>query len=347
MNKYVINGKFVNDTIQGISRYAFELTKELDNYIDDSYDITLCIPKNARNVPKLKNIKIIEIGKFSGIVWEQMELRNYLSKTKSICINFCNTTPLFIKPGITVMHDIMCKVNPNDYRTIRNRISRIWHCFQYSYITFHEDIIITVSEFSKSEIIKHYPKSAEKIVIVPSAWQHVLRIEDNNSWNTKYNWLKNKAYYFSLSTLSRNKNGKWIIEVAKRNASCLFVVAGKKYENEYRIIPKNVCLLGYIPDEDIRVLIKHCKAFIFPSLYEGFGLPPLEALGLGANVISSDSSSLKEVLKDDVVYINPNNYNIDIERIDFSRITEKKSLKVYSWKRSAKEMLQILENYEK
>ncbi len=344
MKKYVINGKFLADRMQGIVRYARELTKALDKCLDGDIEVTLLIPNDAKNIPDLKKIKVEEIGKHTGMVWEQTDLRKYLKKHKDvICINFCNICPLFVQPGITTIHDIMYKVNPQDYKTFRNRLSRYWHMFQYWYIARHEKAITTVSNFSKGEIEKYYPRARGKITVIPNGWQHVLEYKESPDWQERYPFLKPKEYFFSLSTLSRNKNGKWIIENAKYNPDCVYAIAGKYYETDKLDIPENVHMLGFVSDEDACALIKNCKAFIHPSLYEGFGIPPLEALALGAEVIASNATALPEVLGESVRYIDPSDFQVKLDDVVKQTIADSSYvLDRYSWENSAKKLHDLI-----
>ena len=344
MKKYVINGKFLADRMQGIVRYAREITKALDKCLADDIEVTLLVPADVNDIPDLKKIKVETIGKHTGMIWEQTNLRKYLKKHKDVaCINFCNICPLFVQPGITTIHDVMYKVNPQDYRTFRNKISRYWHMFQYWYISRHEKAIITVSNFSKGEIERHYPRARGKITVIPNGWQHVLEYNESLDWQERYPFLKPKEYFFSLSTLSRNKNGKWIIENAKYNPDFVYAVAGKYYETDKFEIPGNVHMLGFISDEDACALIKNCKAFIHPAFYEGFGIPPLEALALGAEVIASNATALPEVLGESVHYIDPSEAKVDLQDILRSPETNSDNiLKRFSYAKSAKMLEEIL-----
>ena len=346
MNQIIINGKFMESGMQGIVRYAREMLLALDELIDSSeLSFQLAVSQSAKNVPEYKNISVVQIGKRSGILWEQTDLRAYVNANKgALCLNLCNVCPLFTRPGITVVHDIMYTVNPSHYTTLRNRLSRIWHMFLYSYIVRHEKKILTVSLFSQKEIERCYPAAKGKISVIPCGWQHVLEYTESDDWQERFPFLKPSEFYFSLATLAKNKNGKWIMDAARRNPEAVFAIAGKHYETEYTQIPHNVHLLGFVSDEDACALIKNCKAFIFPSLYEGFGLPPLEALALGAEVISSNAASLPEVLGDSVHYIEPYDANVDIDALMDGETGDKNSaLEKYSWKKSAKLLLDLLE----
>ncbi|MCD7728668.1 MAG: glycosyltransferase family 4 protein [Clostridia bacterium] len=343
MKKIVINGKFLCDRMQGIVRYAREIVTSLDE-ICDGVDVTLLIPSSTECDLSLKNIKTEKYGKHSGIKWEQRDLAKYMRGHKDcICLNLCNVAPIHAPAGVTVIHDVMYKVNPSHYTTLRNRLSRMWHCYQYRVITKRELAVLTVSEFSKNDLIKIYHKCDGKVYVVPSAWQHVKKFEENPDWQTAYPFLRPEEFYFSLSTLAKNKNGKWILEVAKNNPDAIFAIGGKYYETDDTEIPSNVHMLGFISDEDACSLIKNCKAFIHPSLYEGFGLPPLEALALGAEVVSSNTTSLPEVLGDSVHYIDPYDYSVDLDKLLKEPVADRqKVLDKFSWEKSAERLLDIL-----
>jgi glycosyltransferase involved in cell wall biosynthesis len=344
VKSFIINGKFMADRMQGIVRYSREITKALDTLLDGEIKVELIVPNNATDIPSYKNINVKKIGEKTGIYWEQTEFRKYVKKhQESICINLCNVCPFFVNPGVTVIHDIMYKANPSHYTTLRNRLSRYWHMLQYRYIFSHEKVILTVSLYSKREIESYYPKSKGKISIVPCAWQHVKEYHESADWNKRYPFLESGNYYFSLATLSKNKNGIWIIDAAKKNPNSIFAIAGKHYETDDCKIPDNVRMLGFVSDEDACALIKNCKAFIFPSVYEGFGLPPLEALALGATVISSDAASLPEVLGKSSHYIDPKNPNVDLEKILSTPLNEaSEALDKFSWEKSAEKLKQIM-----
>lgn len=332
------------DRMQGIVRYAREICNSIDAIENDVNRWILCIPSNAEDVPEFKKIIVNRIGKHKGILWEQIDLKNYVQKNSDcICLNLCNVVPFGVKAGITTIHDIMYKENPQDYTTFRNIISRIWHCIQYGYICRHEQVILTDSRFSKSQIENNYPSSRGKIEVIYCGWQHVEKYQEDPEWKKKYEYLVEGNYYFSLSTLSRNKNGKWIIEVAKRNPHSTFVIAGKYYESDIECVPENVHLLGFVSDDDACSLIKHCKAFIHPALYEGFGLPPLEAMALGATVIASNTTSLPEILKNCVHYINPYDYDLNIDNLLQEDIDCPETvLDNFSWITSADKLINIV-----
>lgn len=102
-------------------------------------------------------------------------------------------------------------------------------------------------------------------------------------------------------------------------------------------------LLGFVSDEEAKTLMRDCRAFLFPTFYEGFGIPPLEAISAGAKqVVVSDTQVMHEIFGDGVIYVDPSNYNIELS--DFPEISETRILsllKKYSWKKSAETLLKL------
>lgn len=159
----------------------------------------------------------------------------------------------------------------------------MWSRFVYRFVFSKAERILTVSNFSRNEINKCYPKYKGEINVVSEGWQHIVRINKDGDIDPeyilkKYGLIKNK-YIFSNYQKVPYKNFQWIVETAKNNEEMLFAITGwrnsKVHVDQKEELPSNVKMLGYISDIELKILIQNCYSFVFPSLSEGFGLPPI------------------------------------------------------------------------
>lgn len=348
MKKIVINGQFTARRLTGQERFALEITKQLDKLIKDidlDYIIELVVPMSAKNIPCLDNIQIVKYGNVRSHLWEQVSLYAYVKKNKAILLNMCSIAPLG-RPDYIVIHDISYKVNPQYFNTFRSKISKLWHIMNYNAAWRKAKLIFTVSNYAKKEMVDVYGINPERIKVIGSSWEHFEDVGEDESIFAKYRELEKNNYFFSLGSLAPNKNIEWILEVAKKNPNINFVIAGKAdaasygkdYSNE---IMRNVFFTGYISDEQIKSMMKNCRAFIFPSFYEGFGLPPLEAMSVGAVCIVSNTGCLPEIYGKSVHYIDPYSTDVDFDKLLIEPIQDSKEvLEKYSFKRFAKIILE-------
>lgn len=304
--KIIINGRFLVHKITGVSRYAREILSELDKIVP-SDSIELAIPPETEDVPNYINIKVKRIGNLHNRLWEHISFPHYVKKSKAVSLNLCNVAPL-VSPGIVCIHDMKIKSHPEYFSTA----FCLWNKILLANQTKRAKKIITVSEFSKKEIMKYYNISEEKIIVIPNAWQHYKGINYDSNILSKYSLACNK-YYFALGSLEPNKNLKWIASKALEMPDYQFVVAGGINKQLFAdglnfSCPDNMILLGYISDEEAKTLMKNCEAFLFPSFYEGFGIPPLEAISCGCRkIVISDIEVMHEIYGESAYYINPNN----------------------------------------
>lgn len=301
--KYIINGRFLTQKITGVQRYAREIVAELDKICSD-LDIEIAIPSGAEEVPHYANISIVRIGKRSGVIWEQTTFARYVKQQHAISINLCNSMPLSGKK-IVAIHDVKVKAHPEFF----SWKFRLWYNILFRNAARRAKAIITVSEFSKEEIIKYYHCNPNKIHVIYNAWQHYCSVPTDRAVLVKFQ-LTEHSYVFALGSLEPNKNLKWILESAKMNPDERFIVGGginkAVFAEQKWELPKNVCLIGYLSDIEAKTLMQYCKAFVFPSFYEGFGIPPMEAMVAGApKIIVSDIPVMHEIFGDSVRYIDP------------------------------------------
>lgn len=340
MKNVIVNGRFLLHRTTGVERYAREILQELDKIVAKG-EIKLAVPPEVKEISDYKNIKVIKIGMLHNILWEHISFPLYVAKNKGISLNLCNVSPL-ISPGIVCIHDVKIKAKPEYF----SKKFLLWYNLLFWNASKRAKKIITVSKFSKNEIMKYYHVPNDRITVIPNAWQHYQRIRYDENALIKYDLNKND-YYFSMCSLEPNKNFKWIAEVAKRNPEQVFAVAGSINEQVFAEglgfeCPNNMKLLGYVSDEEAKTMMRDCKAFLFPTFYEGFGIPPLEAISAGAKcVVVSNTEVMHEVVGDSVVYIEPNEYKLPELLGDCNKSIE--ILEKYSWSNSSELLKHLLE----
>lgn len=350
MEYIAINGQFTARQVTGQERFAFELLLELDKIVKDSpLHFKLIVPKNAQNIPDLQNIIVEKYGKAKGSLWEQTYFTYYLFRYRFTSLNLCSIMPI-LKPGIICIHDLSYKVNPDYFKTTYTRISKIWHKLHFWLAWRFSPVIYTVSEFSKSQMIDIYHVNPKKIVVLGNGWEHFKRVNEDVMLKIRRPEIFAKPYFFSLGSLAPNKNIEWVLSVAKIHPQYNFLIAGKNglkdYGTDYRECDlPNVRFLGYITDGEIKYLMKHCKAFIFPSFFEGFGIPPLEALSVETKVIVARSSCLPEIFEASAYYIDPNKICMSLdELLNDSVQSGERVLQKYRFSSFARILLDSLED---
>lgn len=351
---YLINPNFLCRSTTGIERFAYETCKRLDSLLTPEDDIRIIIPSNSRIIPDYKNIKTIKLNKElkSFPLWDLFQFSSYCTKYKAIGINFSNTAPLGKRCGISFIHDIYAKQYPQDFCNFKEKLIRLYSCFNYYNIARHATKILTVSDFSRKQIQEVYKVFNNKIDVIPNGWDHFKSVSVE-PYSEYEDFLKPGSFYFTLGSLQKRKNLKWITEYAEKHPDEKFAVSGKVVSgfasneiDKIKTLP-NVKLLGYVTDSQIKWLMQNCKAFVFPSYYEGFGIPPLEALSVGATIIISKTASLPEIYKESAIYIDPFNSDCNLNDL-IQKFQEKcnqnavKVLNEYTYDKAAQKLYNIL-----
>lgn len=340
--KYYVNGYLFSLRQTGAMRYAKQILHELDSLVEEN-QIELVVPTCTKELPTYKNIKITKYGKLKNNLWEQIEFSRYVRKNKGMSVNFNNTWPYFGK-GIYFILDIAYKLHPEFGSSFHGKLSNIYHKILFKKAAKSKMQIVTCSYFSKYQLVDFYHINPERIHVIGCAWQHVLDFDFDDDVYKKYN-LTVGDYYYSLGSLSKMKNTKWILDVAKKNPNSKFVISGAKALGTKKdfAVSENVILTGYVKDEEIKSLMKGCKAFIYPSIYDGFGIPPIEAMSLGTKVICSNCACLPEVYGNSVILIDAYDTNVDLDQLLKTPVASPNLvLDKYSWKKSAEQLYNSL-----
>jgi glycosyltransferase involved in cell wall biosynthesis len=355
----IINGRFVSRKLTGIQRYALEITKRLNM---NKKIITFQPPLPQCNI--LDNLIIDPLCSLSklphfDLLWEQFFLPRFVERD-NLLWSPSGIGPIFVKNQVVTIHDLAFLDHPEWFSPYFVK----WYSYIVPTLARRVLGIITVSEFSKSRIIERLKIPAEKIKViypgissafVPKSPSEIeLKLKDIN--------IPTSKYLFTLSTIEPRKNLKRLLDAWRIAQSYLrddiyLVVGGTKGKTSVfrdvglETIPEKVIFLDYVPDEVLPYLYSGALFFVYPSLYEGFGLPPPEAMACGCPVITSSVASIPEACGDAALYCDPYNTDdiaqkiVQLAKDDNLRSTLRKKglerVKMFSWDKAAEEHIKL------
>lgn len=347
-NELIINGRFLTQKLAGVHRYAFEMCCALHKL---GYKFVVLSPQGILSDYKYP-FEVKTIGRLSSHFWEQIELPIHIYKhyKNHILISFTGLGSVLYNQNICTIHDLSFLENPSWF-------SKSYYCL-YKYLTplvaRRALKIITVSEFSKSEIINKMGIPAEKIEVVYNAVSEKL-INSTKQVSSEYKYL------LSVSSIDPRKNQIKLIEAFKilnnKNYKLYFIGEKNKVFGKHDLFDNNdpnIVFTGYLNDSELSYFYRNATIFIYPSLYEGFGIPNLEAMANSCPVITSAIPPHREVCQDATLYINPDD-PVDISNkiellINNSNLRDElvargeKRVLLFSWQSSAKKLIDLLDH---
>ena len=287
MNPIVINGTVLCDNITGIPRYVYENVVRLDKLIEGTgLDVRIAYRDDGRpiHLPELKNIRLVPL-KSIPYFYNLAVLPAYLRRTHAFYVGLASDM-LLTRRSVVVLHDIRPLVMDTDKGFFR---FKFWvHCLSTKWFAQR---VFTVSDNQRHLISEKLGIPLDKIGITYNGWEHMKNVTPDESIFDKMPGVKKGEYFYALGSLAKHKNFKWIREVARRSPDKTFVVAGGKDLRAFGDDTEakdthNVFYPGYVSDAENAALMKHCKLFLHPAVFEGFGIPPLEALALGRRALA-------------------------------------------------------------
>ena len=300
--RIAINGRFLTQRASGVQRFAAEAIKAIDAQLDnDAYRalkgrIEILAPPKARDFP-LKNIPLRRVGFFSGYIWEQLEFP--LHAGGRLLLNLCMLGPLIARHQIVVVHDATVRALPHSF----SPRFRAAYGFLIPRLCRRADLVVTVSEFSRQEIGKWYGANIDAMPICYEGGDHIKAVAPDLSVLDRLD-LRGCKFFLGVGVDSSNKNIVKVVEAfqAAKLGDTKLVLTGARDPRVFGhfgdIQSAGVRMIGYVSDEELRALYEHALALVFPSLYEGFGLPPVEAMTCGCPVVISEQPALVEVCDD-------------------------------------------------
>ncbi len=345
----VIDARMID--LSGVGRYL----KGLIPLLVDKFQITLLGRRQEFvRFSWFDKVFIIECNVPIYSIREQFELPLKIPKCDIFWSPHYNIPilPIGAKKRIVTIHDVYHLA----FRHILSLPQRIYAKLMINQAVKRSDIVLTDSEFSRQEIIKYTETSKDiKVVYIGIELQwykkQPLSLSERDNYilyvgNVKPH--KNLVRALKAFSLLEEKSLKFKI-VGKKEG---FITADRKVDEIAKKLGTRVEFTGYVSDDKLKQLYRKAKLFLFPSLYEGFGLPPLEAMACGAPVVVSNIASLPEVCGDAAYYVNPYDVKDIAKGIEIVLKDEElqkelihkglERAKLFSWEKSAKKLVKII-----
>ncbi len=343
----LINARFLMQQTTGVQRFAAEITRNLLVLRDD---VTLIAPVGELIDYGLDPKRIEQCGKLGGHLWEQLELPRVARARNELIVNLTSTGPMWHRPQISTHHDITYVRHPDSF----SAKFRALYSFLVPRVIASSDALITVSEFSRGELASHFGVPPTSFEVIGNGVDERFRPRTEGS-------RPGLPYFLAVSSPNAHKNFRRMLAAFERFSEQtpdieLLVVGSQKpsfSRQEYNQPGPRVKFLGRIDDDELIRLYSEALAFVFPSLYEGFGIPPLEAQQCGCPVIAEIAASMPEVLRDSALYFDPYS-EIDIA-VAMDRIANEPELRAqlkeagfknasrFSWLTSAESVSRLID----
>jgi len=311
-----INGRFLTQPITGVQRYSLELLRyfnifmEEKSYFENVKLICLAPHEDFVANPQWKNIEIRKIGFWKKNAWEQLDLPLYIKG--QLLFSPANTGPFYYANQVVTIHDASVFAVPFAY----SFAFRTKHRFIIRQLAQRSTRILTDSIFSQHELARYLGTRLERFSVIPLGSDHICAIEPDQGILQRYR-LELKKYLLIVASRSPHKNFEGIVKAVKLLGTDFKIVAvGGSFSKIFKqtksgLLPPNMIVCDYVTDQELKALYQNALGLIYPSIYEGFGLPPLEAMQCGCPVLCSQAASLPEVVGAAAVYFDP----FDIENI--------------------------------
>ena len=357
LERVVINGKYLSARPTGVHRVASELIQQIDlefqtgNGARSPLSWELVVPRDAKIALPLKTIPCRQRGLMTWQPWEQFELPVIARGT--LLLSLCNLAPLSLPGGITMIHDAQVYISPQSY----SRAFRNWYRFALPKIGAMADRILTVSAFSRDRLVEFGIAPLSKIEVIHNGVDHIYKVVPDRTILERLT-LRPGRYAVALANTQRHKNIGILLRAFARPelAKVTLVLVGREDEAAFAAanlrVPSNVIFSGPVDDAALRGLMEQAACLAFPSLTEGFGLPPLEAMAVGCPAIVAPRGALPEACGDAAIYADPDDDAAWAEAIlRFVEDPEAKAVSrekghvraaLFTWANSAKALLRIV-----
>jgi glycosyltransferase involved in cell wall biosynthesis len=350
MNVY-LNGKFCAQRTTGVQRVAAQLVRALDTRVAGRW--VLLYPARGRP-PPLRRIEARAVGP-AGLpttLWEQAVLP--WAARDGLLLNLAGAAPALARRQVCMLHDAAVFDHPEAY----TRRFVAWYRWLFRRVARRAPALLTVSQFSRERLARHLHVDASRFGLVPNGADHLGAIAADDGVLDQHG-LRGQRYLLAVGSDNPTKNHAALLGAFARlrgEPGLRLVMVGGGHDAVFaaqaRADPPGVLRVGKIGDAPLKALYANALALVFPSVYEGFGLPPLEAMACGCPVAAARAASLPEVCGDAALYFDP--LNVDDLSVKLQRLCSDAELRAqlraagtrhvagYPWSASAGALLAAL-----
>jgi glycosyltransferase involved in cell wall biosynthesis len=345
-----INGRFLTQRMTGVERYAWNICKAMAAL---GQDFTIVCPHaKILGCYDTHGMNVVKYGFGNSHFWEQCVFPLFfLLKRHFVVFSFTGLGSILVRNKVMTIHDLSFLENPTWF----SRSYYYWYKVMTPLAVRTSRHIITVSEFSKSEILRFYPfLNKSDITVAYNA------VDEEQFHHLHQSVEAPERFALTVSSLDPRKNFLRLAHAFEGIEGLNLHIVGNanrvfSQQEGMKKLPQNVRMLGRVSDEELIRLYHQADCFIFPSLYEGFGLPPIEAMQCGCPVLASDIPVLREVCGDAAEYFNPLDEE-DIRKTIQTFIDNKeekkpimrqrgyKNISRFSWLNSAQLLIKLVNN---
>jgi glycosyltransferase involved in cell wall biosynthesis len=354
MTGIAINGRFLTQGMTGVQRFATEITAAADALAaqGDWPPARLLHPPGARDAG-LRALRAETVGARGGQAWEQIDLPRALRG--DVLVSLGNTAPILAGARqAVVIHDAGAFDTPESYAFA----FRSWYRLLQRLLARRGARILTVSDFSRGRIASALRVAPSSIGVLPEGGEHILRLAADAAVLAKQG-LEPARYALVVGNPAAHKNLAVLGAAAEalRRHGLTLAVAGAADPAVFRagggVAAEAARLLGRVSDAALRALYENALCLVFPSRYEGFGLPPLEAMTCGCPVVAAHAGAVPEVCAEAALYFDPARPATLADALD--RLVEEDSLReglraagraraaTFTWERAARELLALVQ----
>ncbi|PZW48343.1 glycosyl transferase family 1 [Humitalea rosea] len=295
MSGLIVNGRFLSQGLTGVQRFATEVTSALAALTP----LRVVVPPGVVVAPFATEV----VGTLTGNAWEQFDLPRHVRG--QVLLNLGNAAPLLVgRRQAVVIHDAGVFDTPDSY----SLAFRAWYRLMHAGLARRGARLVTVSQFSRGRIATRLNIDPARIAVMPEGGEHILRMRPDQGVLERHG-LQRGRYALAVGTRAAHKNLAALSGAAEMLATrgMSLAAAGAADPSVFRPATggPGAVALGRVTDAELRALYENALCLVFPSRYEGFGLPPLEAMVCGCPVVASRAGAVPEVCGDAALWFDP------------------------------------------